>query len=103
KVGKGANAPGLARHDQAELAAGVRHAPADVLGAAFVERMAEDDLAAPVAQTGAGALWIGAPVDLERSAELLTHKSCDGHIESLGRAVGCLAGPRHGSRLGTKD
>src|SRR5262249_51114104 len=97
------DAAGIAWHDKAKLTAGVRNAPGDVPGRSLVERMAEDDVAALFAEAVARALRTGAPVDLERPAQLLGHQAGDGHVEALRRTVGRLPGPRHGSRLGAED
>src|SRR5205823_5810220 len=93
---------GVTPYHQTELSTCIRHAPGDVLGRSLVERMAEDDVAAFLAQTIARTEGAGAPVDLERPAELLAHQPRHGHVEPLRRAVCRLAGSWHGGRLGAE-
>ena len=42
-------------------------------------------------------------MDLERAAQLLAHQPGQCHVEPQRGAVGSLAGPRHGGRLGAED
>ena len=96
--------PGRSRRDdQPEPGAGIGDAPGHAARRARVDRLAGDDVAAPLGQAMPGAIGAGAPVELDRPAQDPADPLGHGRVQAPRLAVGRLIGPRHRGRHAADD